>query len=236
MDYHNNIDKVITEYDIRTDPILTTIWPKITSQMWQRIEGYGSGINNYGQDTLAPHLTRISNDSSAFLKYKGYEAHIIANFYDAIKISDLGKTHQSFDVNIWKLPNKPTEEQRKQKRNHTHLGLDVLQEFLKSAPQQLLEHPHITTVIPIHMERHHDKLSDNTQMGELMEVACLIDAYDGDMDNEKITHGSGATRTPAEQYKRMIAENPNDKYYGQFRKELVEEYFQFRLEHRNLTI
>ncbi|MGB1077568.1 MAG: hypothetical protein ACPG05_04605, partial [Bdellovibrionales bacterium] len=180
MNCHNiNIDSVITEYDIRTDPVLTTIWKEITNQMWERIENYGAGVNDYGRDTLAPHLTRIAEDSRDFLIYLGQPEHVAHNFYDAMKISDLGKTHDSFGVEIWKLPNKPTKEQRKEKRTHTNKGLDVLDTYLQGAPKELIEHPHIQTVVPVHMHGHHTPLKENSDMGLMMEVACIVDAYDG---------------------------------------------------------
>ena len=226
-----NIDKIITEYDITTDTILNKYWTPMVNQMWTRIESYGSGINEYGKDTLSPHLTRISADSRDFLLYLGYEEQVANNFYDAIKISDIGKTHEEFAPNIWKLPNKPTQEQRIEKRLHTSRGLEVLVDLLKDAPKELLEHPHIKTVVPVHINDHHTALSQNPSMGRMMEIACLVDAYDGDMDAKKITHGGGSTRTADEQYERMTAKSTDDKYHGYFRDELVDSYFAFRKKH-----
>ena len=235
MIYHN-IDDIIASYDIKTDSVLTKIWPQYAQKVWERIEHYGDDINHYGQDTLAPHLTRISEDSRDFLSYLGHKDNVVNNFYDAIKISDLGKTHEAFDINIWKLPNSPTQEQRIERRQHTQRGLEVLADVLKDAPQELLCHPHLQTVIPIHMVYHHTPFKENKEMGIMMEVACIVDSFDGDMDTKKITHGSGNSRTPQEQYDRMLANNPNDKYHGGFRESLVHNYFGFRVKQRGMAL
>lgn len=228
-----NIDSIIPTYDIRTDPILQEYWVPVKKNLWKRIETYGEGVNDYGKNTLSPHLTRIATDSRDFLLYLGQPEHVAHNFYDAIKISDIGKTHEQFDINIWKLPKKPTDKQRLEKRQHTQRGLEVLDEALKEAPQNLLDHPHIKTIIPVHIEAHHTPLSQNQDMGTMMEIACLVDAYDGDMDKDKITHGDGKVRTNEDQKQRMLAPSPNDKYHGYFRKELVLQYFEFRETHRS---
>lgn len=232
--HNNNINDIITEYDIRKDPVLSTIWKEIAQKVWDRIENYGEGINNYGHDTLAPHLTRIAEDSRDFLLYLEQPEHVAANFYDAIKISDLGKTHNAFNPAQWKIENKAdrTKEVRRENALHTTRGPEVLMDFLKDAPKELLEHPHIKTVIPVHMEHHHTAYCDNRDMGIMMEVACIVDSYDGDMDHVKI----GRIRPAAEQYDRMMAKNPNDKYRGSFREQLVEQYFDFRQKERNLTL
>ena len=226
------MDEIITKYDIRGDETLQKYWTPIRQKIWHRIENYGANVNDYGANTLAPHLTRIAQDSHDFLIYLGHPEHVAANFYDAIKISDLGKTHDDFDVHIWKLPSKPTPEQRIEKRLHTLRGIDILKSYLKDTPQELLEHPHITSVIPAHINDHHTPLSQNPLMGEMMEIACLVDAYDGDMDNQKITHGGGQSRTAEEEFERLRAPSPDDKYHGYFRSELVDQYQDFRLKFR----
>lgn len=235
MIYHN-IDNIITTYDINTDSVLTKIWPQYAQKIWERIETYGTEVNNYGQDTLSPHLNRISEDSRDFLLYLGHPDNVVNNFYDAIKISDLGKTHGAFNVNIWKLPDSPTQAQRTEKRKHTQRGLEVLADALKDAPQELLCHPHLQTVIPIHMMYHHIPFKENKEMGTMMEVACIVDSFDGDMDTKKITHGSGNSRTPQEQYDRMLAKSPSDKYHNGFRESLVHNYFDFRVKQRGMKL
>ncbi len=227
-----NIDALITSYDIREDKILSKNWRKISQKIWARIESYGKGVNNYGPDTLAPHLTRIAEDSRDFLLYLGHPEHVAHNFYDAIKISDLGKTHEEFDVTIWKLPQKPSKRERSEKRLHTQRGLNVLHRFLEDAPQELLDHPHIKAVLPAHIQGHHKPLTDDPNMGKMMEIACLVDAYDGDMDTKKIRHGAGSTRTVQDQYIRMLGNDDTDKYKGYFRKELLDSYFEFRNKYR----
>lgn len=223
MNCHNNIDTIITEYDIRTDKVLSTIWKDLTDQMWHRIETYGGDVNNYGPDTLAPHLTRIAEDSRDFLLFLNHPDNVAHNFYDAIKISDLGKT--AIEARKWKVDRKElTDELRAEKRKHTIRGPEVLAEFLRNAPDELLNHPHVKTVVPVHMTDHHFPLSKRSQMGTMMEIACIVDAYDGDMDLAKI----GKDRTVDEQYDRMIASDTHDKYHGYFRAALIDHYFKFR--------
>lgn len=229
-----NLDTLIESYDAANDPILTPIWPKIASELWAEIGNYGAKTNNYGE-VMHGHLERISADGRDFMKTLGYSDHAANNFYDAFKLSDIGKLHPDYDIGIWSLPHRPTEEERIEKRKHTLRGIDYLENAYKryGVPEDFLQHPHIKTVIPSLMLYHHERLDGKgysnkkaDELGKTIRMACIVDAYDGDRIQRP---HQPAKRTPLEAIERMLAYGEDKKYQGAFDTELLESFKSYKV-------
>ena len=222
------LDQIITSYDIR-DEFLCAAYAPMMKDINQRITDYDGNGAKYGHQ-LRGHLQRISDMGQKMLNYLDYPKHVGANFHHAYGLSDMGKLHPDYDPAIWSLPHRPTEEERAQKRLHMQRGLDVLRDALDRhhAPDWLRMHPHTQITIPCLMLFHHEKLTGDGRfkrtagdLGIIMRVACIVDAYDGD----RIQRGhQDSKRTPLETIERMIAPNADDKYHGHFDLTLLQKF------------
>lgn len=220
------LDDIIESYDVSNDPILQPLWAQISSDLWHEIGAYGQGVNDYGE-VMQGHLERISADGRDFMKQLSYSDAAANNFYDAFKLSDIGKLHADYDVGIWSLPHRPTEEERAEKRKHTLRGVDYLEAAYAryGVSDAFLNHPHIKIVIPALMLYHHERLDGKgysqksaNQLGRTIRMACIVDAYDGDRIQRP---HQPAKRTPIEAIERMMALGDDKKYAGAFDPNLL---------------
>ncbi len=194
-------------------------------KLWDRQRNFGDGVNNYGRQMIA-HSVRVAYEGANFMRFIGFSDRACANFEAAMKFHDLGKTHDCYDPGIWTLPNRPTPEQREDKRRHARLGVEVLDEVLADAPE-LAMHPHIILMKAL-MVYHHERADGNGPEGMKREnmplavqASCIVDAYDGDrMRRPHQTH----QRTPGEALERMAAMNGEDKYAGAFDRDMIWAY------------
>jgi HD-GYP domain-containing protein (c-di-GMP phosphodiesterase class II) len=228
------LDKIIESYDVASDPVLKKIWPKIARELWQEIGNYGADVNQYGE-VMHGHLERISKDGQKFMGQLGYSAKSGRNFYDAFKLSDIGKLHSDYDINIWSLPHSPTPEERRQKSMHTLRGLEYLEQayIRHNVSDEFYNHPHIKTVIPTLMLYHHERLDGKgysslpaEKLGKTIRMACIVDAYDGD---RILRPHQPAKRTEEEAINRMMALGDDKKYAGAFDSGLLQIFKSYKL-------
>lgn len=230
-----SLDEIIESYDIENDPVLKEVWPRIANDLWEEIGSYGKGVNDYG-GVMQGHLERISSDGRHFMADLSYPAHAGHNFYDAFKLSDIGKLHSDYDVGIWSLPHRPTEGEREEKRKHTLRGIDYLEQAYArySVSDDFLNHPHIKIVIPALMLYHHERLDgkgysgkQSHELGKTIRMACIVDAYDGDRIQRP---HQPAKRTPEEAIDRMMALDDDKKYTGAFDTDLLKKFKAYKCE------
>ncbi len=227
-----NIDDVMVSYNVRDSNDFGQKWSPIAQQMWQDITSYDAHGAQYGEKQLAPHLSRISDDGATFLLYLGYPENVVANFNDAYRLSDIGKIDKRYNPEIWSLPHRPTDEERILKRKHTEWAPDVIQTYT-NGNEIVQNHPHVNHVIPALSLYHHERLDSKGpfglpagNMGVVMQVACIVDAYDGDRIQRP---HQPAQRTPKEALDRMGAKGADSKYDGAFDADLLDAYRQFKL-------
>jgi HD-GYP domain-containing protein (c-di-GMP phosphodiesterase class II) len=228
-----SLDDAIASYDVTNDPVLSPIWPKIAADLWRDIGAYGAGENDYGT-VMHGHLERISKDGKNFMATLDYSEAAGRNFYDAFKLSDIGKLHDDYDITIWSLPHRPTEEERIAKRMHTLRGLDYLERSYETynVSDDFLNHPHIKIVIPALMLYHHERLDGEgygsksaAELGKTIRMACIVDAYDGD---RILRPHQPEKRSPIETIERMMAIGDDKKYSGAFDMALLEKFKAFK--------
>ncbi len=223
-----NIDKAIESYDVESDVILNEHFKTIASHLWQQIENYGADINEYG-GIVSKHLQRTSSIGAEFIKTLGFSERAAQNFYEANLLQDLGKTHPNYNPEIWQTPHRPTTAEREEKRAHTRLGVELVSQALIKSPETLKTHPHIHVIQSL--QRHHHERIDGTgyegfagdDLGVIIKVICIIDAYDGDMIHRP---HQPAERTPEEALQRL---KNGPKYQGAFDEAILEQFIDFTL-------
>ncbi|MEM8833924.1 MAG: hypothetical protein AAGB32_05230 [Pseudomonadota bacterium] len=225
-----NIDELLESYDYETDPVLVSYFHPVAQSLWEDIQHYGDGINDYGK-ILAHHLERTSKLTEKFLVEKlGFSEKAGHNFYNANLFQDLGKIHPAYDPAIWDLPHRPTEEERAEKRKHVDRGEDLIDQAIAEEAEKLNTHPHIYVIKAVQMY-HHEKVSgegryhvEGKDMGKAMKAICIVDAYDGDMIHRP---HQPAERTPEETLKRM---QEAEKYEGAFDPDILAAFIDFQAE------
>lgn len=228
MNISANIEELIESYDVQDDPILAEHYKSIEDTLWQRIENYAKEINEYG-GIMSKHLQRTSAIGAEFIKYLGFSERAARNFYDANLLHDLGKTHPNYDPNIWQTPHRPTPEEREEKREHTRLGVELVDLALIKSPVSLQTHPHIRVIQSL--QQHHHERVDGTgyegttgdQQGRIIKAICIIDAFDGDMIHRP--HQT-TKRTDEEALKRL---KDGHKYKGAFDADILQQFIDFTL-------
>lgn len=228
----SNIDDLIDTYDVQDDTVLNTHFSPIQKLLWQNIENYGTGVNEYGE-VLSAHLKRTSTVGMTFLtEALGFSAKAGRNFYEANLFQDLGKLHPAYDVGIWSLPHRPTKAERQEKRLHAARGAELIDQALEDAPTTLRNHPHIQIIKAIQLY-HHERVDGTGQfglkkdnMGQVIKAICIIDAFDGDMIHRP---HQPAKRSPEKALKRL---KEAKKYQGAFDKALLQRFIDFQLSTR----
>ncbi|MES2729832.1 MAG: hypothetical protein V4621_07030 [Pseudomonadota bacterium] len=202
----------------------------ITDELLQAIENYTTKGGAYGAVTLYPHLTTISADGAALLRRLGHSATTQFNFEKAYVLSDIGKIHQCYDKIDWMSDDRPSKAEKDFRRQHTVRGPDILDDKLRFESEDVKTHPHWQVVKSL-MVYHHERMDGNGELhlagekiGDVLQVACMVDAYDGDM--RKRAHQS-TPRTQEEQLDRM---QNDDKYRGAFAPAMLETYKALRIE------
>lgn len=229
------LDEIIERYDYKHDPILSRHFRPIEAKLLQRIERYGEGVNDYGQD-LSAHLRRTSHDGAEFMANAlGFSARAARNFHAANLLQDLGKTHDSYDPVLWSLPHSPTPQERAEKRRHTQYGPAILAEALQGAAPELLNHPHVNIVIPAIQFFHHERNDGKgpfalagDQLGSLIKMTAIVDTKDGDMHPRAHRQDGGRTEIDALlRMKGLPEHDPAAKYAGAF-DDMLDRYIEHR--------
>ena len=224
-----HIDTLIESYDITDDIVLKSHYGDIQARLWAKIENYGGDVNKYGV-IVSQHLQRTASIGAEFIKTLGFSERAAQNFYEANLLHDLGKTHFSYSEEIWQTPHRPTPEERKQKRAHTQLGVELLDMALVKSPDALVNHPHIELTHAL--QRYHHERVDGTgyenltgdALGKIIKTICIIDAYDGDMIHRP---HQVHERTPEEALERL---KNGAKYQGAFDEDILEQFIDFTLD------
>jgi HD-GYP domain-containing protein (c-di-GMP phosphodiesterase class II) len=202
-------------------------WYDLQSMLEDRISRYAG---EFGL-VMAAHHMRVAADALGFLMFLGYSDNACRNIKSALMIHDIGKTHDAYDPAIWTLPDRPTDEQRVEKRLHTKRGVEIIDQYVSEHCPHLKDHPHVQLcrlIALYHHERLNGSLYENmTDLPEWMQAICILDTYDG--DRIKRPHQEGR-RSPEETIQRMMAEREDgEKYEGAFNPELMKKFGEYKL-------
>lgn len=196
----------------------------------RRVMLYGRDVNRFGRRMMA-HQNRVARDGADFLRFLGYGERAARNFRAAMMLHDIGKIHPDYDPALWMLDDRPDPVQKALQKRHARYGAEMLEDFARALPD-LAEHPHIGVRYAL-TRYHHERLDgrgpeglDAAALPEYVQVACIVDAYDGDLiprphQKEK--------RTPAQALRRMAGrDDPHGKYDGAFDARLLARYTEMK--------
>jgi len=200
----NHKDFIIEQYDILADYDA------------KRPEGHAYKFHE--------HSKRVANNVKKLSLVNGYNTNMADALYWATLPHDIGKT--ILPIKIWDLKNKPTEDQRAQRRAHTINGVTITHnEFGHTCDTD----PFLMLMIDI-MTNHHECLDGTGFMGKTandlsdeVRMVCICDAYDG--WTIKRPHFGNRDVSPVAVLKRM-----KDEKSGQFDTDLLNSFEHMILE------
>ena len=236
-------ESILDEYNYKTDPVLQAYLHEQDRQNLAMMKSYDENGRNFGEQLVA-HQQRVAKDGADFLLFLGYNPIAAENFRAAMVYHDIGKTHSKYPPGIWLLPDRPTPEQKALQKEHARLGAEMYAEEIKPY-KELNEHPH-SHIRKILTQYHHERLDrqgpesiDVKRLPRFVQVACIVDAYDGDMIHRP---HQPTQRTPQEALLRMAGldedRKPLDapKYKGAFDPDLLKDYIAMKSALLNLDI
>jgi len=200
-------------------------WVPFQSRLEDRIAHYDGELGA----KMAAHHMRVAADGLGFLMHIGYPMEACLNIKSALLIHDLGKTHEAYDPDIWRLPNRPTEEQRIEKRLHTRRGVEIFNKAVAGTSFENHLHADLCrAIILYHHECLNGSLYENfTDLPIWLQVVSIVDTYDG--DRVRRPHHE-RRRSPQETIARMMAEGDDgEKYEGAFDHDLMEQFAEYKL-------
>lgn len=161
------------------------------------------------------HAERVARHVQQLAKASGYNDHMSEVLYWATLPHDIGKT--ALPVTIWDLKDKPTTNQKAERRTHTTKGVEIVR---AAFGDECNTDPFLRLMIDI-MENHHETLDGQGFLGKKADdlsrevrIACICDAFDG--WSVARPHFGDRDISPAGVIKRMETEKD-----GQFDKKLL---------------
>jgi polar amino acid transport system substrate-binding protein len=126
------------------------------------------------------HSARVANNMKRLALSAGYDADMDEILYWATLPHDIGKI--VLPIDIWDLEDKPTEDQRAERRTHTIKGAAIVSEEFGDACDT---DPFLILMINI-MTNHHEHLDGTGFQGKTkddlaieVQMTCICDAFDG---------------------------------------------------------
>lgn len=169
------------DFELENDPVFQDlIRPFIEKQMAQ-LEQYDRqrlSVNPALNYIFHEHAERVANDMRNTCAKLGLPDTVQDNMYWAMLTHDIGK--RLLPIHVWDIAGKPTPEESSFRRQHTKLGLNILEEELGG-----VEHPLIDLMKDI-MVNHHEKMDGTGEHGLPPEhislpvrLACVVEDFDG---------------------------------------------------------
>tara|TARA_B100001750_G_C15442447_1_gene564323 strand:+ start:432 stop:1079 length:648 start_codon:yes stop_codon:yes gene_type:complete len=126
------------------------------------------------------HSERVAKSMRSLALKTGYTESMADTLYWATLPHDIGK--MSLPVEIWDLDERPTQDQREERRSHTILGLDIVRQ---NFADECDKHPFLRLLCDI-MANHHESMDgsgyigkDAAELSREVRMACICDAFDG---------------------------------------------------------
>lgn len=164
------------------------------------------------------HSKRVAENMSLLAKACGYDDDMGQTLYWATLPHDIGK--MALPVEIWDLPDKPTEDQRRERRSHTWRGVDMVRDAFGDECDR---DPFLILLTDI-MTNHHETMDGTGFQGLTgdhlsteVRMACICDAFDG--WSVARPHFNGRDISPAAVVLRMKTEKN-----GHFDPQLLETF------------
>ncbi len=169
------------------------------------------------------HSKRVAQSVKDLAQAMNYDDSMCEALYWATLPHDIGKT--SLPIAIWDLENKPTNEQRAERRTHTQLGVNILHNEFGSdcGTDPFLR---LCNDITLH---HHETLDkkgplgiDANTLSQEVRMVCICDAFDGWSVSRP--HFDDRDISPSAVIHRMETEKA-----GQFDSDILQIFKEFKL-------
>jgi polar amino acid transport system substrate-binding protein len=189
----------------------------ITDQM-QALAAYDAARPDGHVYEFHVHAERVAYLMKDLALTVGYDADMADILYSATLPHDIGK--MALPVEIWDLEDKPTEDQKAERRTHTTHGINMIRnEFGDRCDTD----PFLKLMLDI-MENHHETMDGQgflgktgNQLSREVRMACICDAFDG--WSVKRPHFGDRDVSPSAVVMRMEIEKA-----GQFDQGLLEHF------------
>ncbi len=126
------------------------------------------------------HSKRVAESMRSLGKYMAYDDDMCDALYWATLPHDIGK--MTLPIEIWDLNDKPTEDERHERRSHTWRGVEIVHAAFGTTCDT---DPFLKMMIDI-MENHHENNDGSGYQGKTahdlttqVRMACICDAFDG---------------------------------------------------------
>ena len=227
-----NLDHAIANYNSETDRCLLAELPDLEERLWAKIPTYDRLDGN--NVSLCDYLHRLALNGAAFLKHLGFDAKAADNFYHAMLFSKLGLIHDNNNHKGFAPADPVCVADRQEARQLADDGCEILNDAMASMSQEFRDHPHIRLVMPALMQFHNECVNgrgpfacDGRDMGVIIRVAAIVDAYQHQYCNTEAAHAPGS---PIEAIERMCGHDETDNCitYNSFDRRLLEAYAHYQ--------
>ncbi len=225
------------DFDLKNDPVFTDIIKPFIEKQLVQLEQYDRrrlAENPELNYIFHEHAERVAGDMRKTCAKLGLPETVQENMYWAMLTHDIGKRLIE-PIDIWNIPGKPTPEQSSIRRQHTKLGLGIIEEELGD-----IDHPFIHLMKDI-MLHHHERMDGKGEHGlpadEIslpVRLACIVEDFDG--RSRRRTGKKWETRdlSPPAVLERMRSEP--DKGPAMFDMDLFEAFAAVKMEEYHATL
>jgi HD-GYP domain-containing protein (c-di-GMP phosphodiesterase class II) len=169
------------DFDLSNDPVFQGMIRPFIEKQLAHLEHYDRqrlAVNPALNYIFHEHAERVGNDMRKTCAKLGLPETVQNNMYWAMLTHDIGK--RLLPIHVWDMPGKPTKEESDFRRQHTKLGLTILEEELSD-----IDHPFIHLMKDI-MVHHHERMDGQgehklpaEQISLPVRLACIVEDFDG---------------------------------------------------------
>ena len=165
-------------FDFETDVICQTIFKPFIEEQLAELKAYDAERPDDITYIFHEHALRVAINLEKTCRYIGLSGKIARNMYWALLLHDIGK--KDLPVDIWDTEEKPDGELKAQRRTHTVIGAQLIEEHFCE-----INHPFKTLITDI-MLHHHEQMNGSGTWGftekdlsHPVRLSAIIEAYDG---------------------------------------------------------
>lgn len=166
------------DFDFKTDDVCQNTFKPFIKDELANLRAYDDERPEEKTYIFHQHAARVAKDVKKTALALGQSEMIANNLYWAVLPHDIGK--RLLPVEMWDSEEKPDGSVKQQRRTHTLLGVQLVNELFPD-----IKHPFMDLMLDI-MANHHEQMDGNGTHGltakELstpVRLAAIVEAYDG---------------------------------------------------------
>lgn len=165
-------------FDFNTDDVCQNTFKPFIKDELANLRAYDDERPEEKTYIFHQHAARVAKDVKKTALALGQSETVANNLYWAVLPHDIGK--RLLPVDMWDMEEKPDGSVKQQRRTHTLLGVQLVNELFPD-----IKHPFKDLMIDI-MANHHEQLDGNGTQGlsgenlsQPVRLAAIVEAYDG---------------------------------------------------------